>query len=387
MMTPRVSNRFGRFFLAASAGLALLALAGCASGPGGSGPDSLGGAAMLTLEDALGEAEARETLTMLKLPLPGLGAGEDALAEWSQVEMSATADRSASALALARGARLALVAGEEGVELVRVGDRLEVVDRAALGSAAGSVSLADGGVASALSEDGSTVHLFRTSGGELASAGAFPLDLALGAGARATAALLSPDGSTLAVLDAGRARVVFMDVSMGAESIGLSVRREMRAGEGLAGAAWTPDGAALVAAERLLPRAAMEGVEIVEASGRVSVYEPGSARVTSAMVPGLPGMVAVSPDGSRVAVVLSGTGEPRLALLARARDGAALLDVQDAGGEAAGLAFDARGRRVLVAMPREGAVAVWSVVGGTLRDTGKLIDTGRGVSAVAIVPE
>jgi hypothetical protein len=372
--------------------LAGVLLTGCASGPGGgSDPDALGGAAILTLEDSRGDAEARETLTMLKLPLPGLGASDDALAEWSQVETSATADRSAAPVALDATRKLALVAGEAGVELVRVGDRLEVADRAALDSPIGSVSLSSGGLAAALAEDGRTLHLFRTEAGELIEAGSFPLDLALGAGARATAALLSPDGATLAVLDAGRARMVFMEILSQNGSVGLSVQREMAAGEGLMAAAWTADGQTLVATERLLPRAAMAGVEIVEASGRVSMYTPGAsesaARVTRAMLPALPGAIAVSPDGARAAVILTGPGEPQLALVARDREGAAMLDVRPAGGEAAGLAFDQRGRRLLVAMPDEGALAVWSIVGGTLRDTGKLVDTGPGVSAVAVVPE
>ncbi len=370
----------------AALALAAASLAGCASTGDPADPGALSGAAILTIEDARGQADARETLTMLRLPLPGLGAPEGALAEWSQLETSATADRSPSPVSIDPARRLALVAGEASVDLVRIGQRMELVARIETPQPIGSVSLAPSGLAAALSEDGRTLYMLRAEAGELRLAGAFPLDLALGDGARAVAALLSPRGETLAVLDAGRSRIAFMNVTGANGSVGLETLASVPAGAGLVTGAWTPDGSALVVAERLLP-AVLEGVEVVRASGRIAVYPAGQPRSAGVMVPGFPVALAISPDGARVAAICRGPGEPRIALVARDRAGAALLDIKPAGGESAGIAFDARGRRLLVAMPEDGALALWTIVGGTLRNTNTLIDTGPGVSAVAVLPE
>ena len=96
---------------------------------------------------------------------------------------------------------------------------------------------------------------------------------------------------------------------------------------------------------------------------------------------------AVSARSGRVACVMEYAGGSALALLAPGSGDAALLDWKTLKGPAGGVAFDARGHHLLVAMPEEGALAVWAVEGTTLRDTDMLVDTGPGVSAVAIAGE
>ena len=42
---------------------------------------------------------------------------------------------------------------------------------------------------------------------------------------------------------------------------------------------------------------------------------------------------------------------------------------------------------MLVALPEQGGLGVWAIEGAALRDTGKIVDTGPGVTAVAVAGE
>ena len=153
----------------------LAALAGCASSSSSSNASRSGvtGSAILTLEDARGSLQARETLTMLNLPLPGLGGADDEPVEWSQLETRATSDWATSPVAVDSARGLALIAGEDGVTLVRTRGRIEHVAHYATDDAISSVSLAPSGLAVALSEDGSTLHVLTASDEGLSDEGAF----------------------------------------------------------------------------------------------------------------------------------------------------------------------------------------------------------------------
>jgi len=366
----------------------LAALAGCASSSSSSGASRSGvaGSAILTLEDARGDRSARETLTMLNLPLPGLGGADDEPVEWSQLETRATSDWATCPVAVDSARGLALVAGEDGVTLVRTSGRIERVAHLTTNHAIASVSLAPSGLAVALSEDGSTLHVLRADADALTDEGAFPLAMALGSGAYAGNAILGPDGR-LAVLDEGRSRLAMMRLARTDGVIGLETLWQKRTGEAPIAGAWTADGRTFVVAEKMLSDDYASEVEVVAASGRVSFYPANGDSPIRAMLPGRPTTLAVSPRGGRVACVFEHADASALALLAPARDDAALLDWKTLRGPAGGVTFDARGRHVLVAMPEEGALAVWGVDGTTLRDTDMLVDTGPGVSAVAIAGE
>lgn len=377
---PKTLSRIVLAALAAGAPLA------CSSTPGGS-RSGVTGEAILTLEDDRGDAETRETLTMLRLPLPGLGGPEGGTVEWAQLETRGAADLASAAVAVDDRHGLALVAEESGVRLVRTGADMQTVGRHETGSPVGSVSLAPGGLAVALSAGGADLHLYRATPGGLTHEGVFPLAVALGPGARASAALLSPAGDGLAVLDAGRSSVVMFTPTRGAGAVGFEMASAFRAGEGLAAGAWTPDGSAFVVAERLLSDETLEGVKVVAASGRVSVYSGSGGEPARAALPGLPHSMALDRRGRRAACVLDTPAGPELALVALDRRGAALLDSRPINDAAAGVAFDARGGHVLVALPEQGGLGVWAIEGAALRDTGKIVDTGPGVTAVAVAGE
>lgn len=365
--------------------LGALALAGCATTARGPAPSgTVTGAAIVTLEDDRGHDDARETLTMLRLPLPGLGARNDAVVQWSQLETRTSAGDSSSPVAVAPGLGVALVAAELGVELVSADERARVLDEVQTDQPVRTVSLSPRGSAAALSLDGSTLALLHTDGAALEVTGSFPLALALGAGARPVAAVLSPSGEELAVLDEGRREVTFFSIASPEDGVtGLVRGATFPAGKGLTAARWA--GGGLVVLERLWDDGELDGVEVLAASGRVSVFDPHRGRVQRAPLPGLPRTLAVAPSGKRVAVVLDEPGA--LALLAVEDGAVAVLDVQPLDGAAAGISFDQRGRSLLVAMPDLGALSVWTVRGAMLADTGLLVDTGPGVSAVAVVAE
>ncbi len=365
----------------------LAALVGCASSStGGSGASREGvtGDAILTLEDARGDRSARETLTMLNLPLPGLGGSDSEPVEWSQLETRGTADWATSPVAIDSRRGLALVAGEEGVTLVRTRGSIERVGETITGHAIASVSLAPGGMGVALSEDGTTLHLLNTSDGTLTHEGALPLGLTLGAGAHAGVALLNQHNE-LAILDEGRSRVAMMRLTRTNDgAIALEALWEQRTGNGPVAGAWTNDGRTLVVAEKMLADEIASEVEILAASGRVSFFPSRGGQPARVMLPGRPTALTVSPDGARIGVVIERREGATLALIANGRSGAALLDSVRIGEPAAGVAFDARGRHLLVALPNIGALGVWAVEGTTLRDTDMRVETGPGVSAVAI---
>lgn len=365
----------------------LAALAGCASSStGGSAAarDGVTGDAILTLEDARGDRSARETLTMLNLPLPGLGGADTEPVEWSQLETRGTADWATSPVSIDSRRGLALVAGEEGVTLVRTRGSIERVGETVTGHAIASVSLAPSGMGVALSEDGTTLHLLNTSDDALTHEGAFPLAMTLGEGAHAGVALLNQHNQ-LAILDEGRSRVAMMRLSRTDDgAISLEALWEQPTGDGPVAGAWTSDGRTLVVAEKMLSDELASELEILAASGRVSFFPSNAGDPTRVMLPGRPTAMTVSPDGSRVGVVLDRREGPTLALVMNGRSGAALLDSTRIGEPAAGVAFDTRGRHLLVALPEVGALGVWAVEGTTLRDTDMRVETGPGVSAVAI---
>lgn len=367
--------------------LALLALPvslfGCAGSGSAGTSGGVTGSAILTLEDDHGSADTRETLTMLQLPLPGLGARPTAVVEWSQIETRATANWATSPVALDAENNLAIIAGETGITLVSTDGRIEHIAEITTHHAISSVSLASNGLGVALSADGETLHVFTATLDGLTHEGEFPLSIALGDGSRAVAALLNQDG-VLAVLDAGRSRIAMLSAARTADGIELEKQWERRTGDGLVSGTWTPDGETLIVAQRMLAGELEDRVEIVSASGRLSFYPSSGADSTHAMLPGLPSSVAVDRRGERVAVVMDRPEGSALALVAAARGGAALLDWATLGAHAEGVAFDARGRNILVAMPELGALAVWAIDGAMLRDTETLVDTGPGVSAVAV---
>jgi len=380
----RPAETIARITLAALAACAPLS---CSSTPGSGSRSGVTGEAILTLEDDRGNAETRETLTMLRLPLPGLGGPEGGMVEWAQLETRGAADRASSAVAVDDRRGLAFIAEETGVRLVRTGAEMQTVGRHETGSVVGSVSIASSGLAVAMSADGSELHVFSTDQGMLAHRGVFPLSIALGPNAKATAALLSPDGEGLAVLDAGRSSVVMFTPTRTDDAFGFEMVNAFRAGAGLASGAWTPDGSAFVVAERMLSDEALEDVKVVAASGRMTVYSGASGEPQRAALPGRPGAMTIDRRGRRAVAILDTREGQSLALVALDRRGAALLDTKPIRDTAAGAAFDARGGHVLVALPEQGGLGVWAIEGGSLRDTGKIVDTGPGVTAVAVAGE
>ena len=342
---------------------------------------------ILTLEDARGRVAARETVTLLRLPLAALDTKAVSEVQWSQIETRATSDWSAAPVAIDDREGVAVIAGERGVELVATRPRVESLGRVETDHAVASVSVASNGLVAALSDDGATLHLLKLQDRTLVYEGAFPLDLVLGSGSRAVAALLSPSGETLAILDAGRSRVSMMRVAASAGSLGLEVTRHTRTATGLVAGLWTPDGDSLVVVERLLNEAKLDGVTVVTASGRLSLIDAADGTLHHVTLPGRPHAIARTTDGTRLAVLLDDAVGSDLVLLSCQPGRATILDVQPVGGPAAAVAFDRLARRVLIARPDLGALAVWAVEGDTLTDLDTVIDTGPGVSAVAVVSD
>lgn len=373
--------------LAVLACLAAAIATGCASSSN-SRSDALSGDVILTLEDSRGDVSARETLTLLNLPLPGLGGDADEVVEWSQLETRTTGDWSVSPVAVDSRRGLALIAGEGGVTLVRTDGEIVPVGTIETGDAISSVSLAADGAGVALSEDGTTLHVLRVSPRALEHVGEFPVALALGEGGDAQAALLNQHGQ-IAVLDAGRSRLTLLRLSANDEGgVVLEQEWERRVGEGVAGCAWTRDGRTLIVAERMLDDAIASSVEVHSASGRVSFYPASGDEPTRTALPGRPSALAVSADGTRVCAVLDRPAGQTLALIARdRRAGGSLLDIAGLSDHAAGAAFDAAGNHLLVTLPEVGSLGVWKVSASKLVDTGLFVDTGPGVSAVAVAGE
>ncbi len=336
--------------------------------------DAIAGRALISVE---GERTAA-TVTMLRLPLPDLGAPSDEAVEWSRMEMAIAPGAAAIAVDAERG--LALVAGETGVALLGVSDRLELLDELSAGGGVASVSLAGDGTAAVLDADGRTLRVMDASAGGLANASVFPLPIALGSGARASTALLNDHGE-IAVLDEGRSRVVLLRVDRSSDGVSLEKLWERPAGGGMIAAAWTGDGGVLAVAQRMLSDELASEVEVVAASGRVSFFEAQSGRVTNAATPGLPTALALSSDGRRAAVVIERSEGEGLALLNERRT----LDWARLSERTAGVAFDASDERLLVAMPERGELSLWEIENGVLRDSRLYVETGRGVSTAVVV--
>lgn len=372
---------------ALSTTLALALTTGCVSSSSSGGGSGLSGDVILTLEDARGDLNAQETLTLLNLPLPGLGGDEDEVVEWSQLETRATSDWSASPVSVDSRRGLALIAGESGVTLVRTDGVIEPVGSVETSGAISSVSLAGDGTGVALSEDGATLHVLRATRDALEHTGEFPIAMALGEGGDAYAALLNQHAQ-LAVLDEGRSRLVLFSLAKD-ESRGVVLEQVWKrsVGAGVTGCAWTRDGRTLVVGERMLADDLARRVEVHVASGRVSFYPADGGDPVRATLPGRPSAVAVNADGSRICAVLDRSGGQALALIARERRDATLLDIARLDDRAAGAGFDAAGRHLLVALPEVGSLGVWRVDASKLIDTGLFIDTGPGVSAVAVAGE
>ncbi len=271
--------------------LTAAALGGCASSTSSTSTatNAVTGSMILTLEDDHGFANTRETLTMLQLPLPGLGASQSTPVAWSQIETRATADWSAEPVAYDNTNKLALVAGETGITLVSTaGGRIEHIADIHTDHPIASVSLTTNGLAAALSQDGVTLHIYTAASNGLTEEATFPLAIALGENSSAIAALFSIAGD-LAVLDAGRSAVALFRANRSFDgSISLDKQWEHPTARGLTAGAWSPDGQTLAIAQRMLDQEIEDQVDILTAPGRISFITAETGQNTHTMLPGSP---------------------------------------------------------------------------------------------------
>jgi len=420
----------GRLLLTAGALLVTAVAASCAAG-GGQAPRvnaSLDGAFILSLEDAdapptavldgslVGrEPHASDTLTVVRLPLPGASPDSPAVSEYAQALTQSSFVGSPMSLSVAPdGAWAAVAASRAGAQ----GGRERLEDLAPLSRIAlydlrawppwetdatdacrepASVDIhPEGRRLCAVSAATGELVILNVRGGRFREAVRIQVGRIFETEHAPTGAFWSPDGRAIAVCF-GAGGVGFLGVDLSRiERPSLSALGSLTAAGRFARlGAWTPDGAAFLALDTGWIDAE-RGMREPGHVGGAHLVVPGAGVAASVELPGDPHALAISPDGSRALVTGLAKTDPHepdvsqrtggtLALLGVGRGSLEALDRAACGSLPLDVDFDATGRGAIVADFAEGRVEVFRVEGSRVSFTGLRVETNYGAHQARVV--
>lgn len=365
----------------------------------------------------LREPGAIDTVTLLDLPLPSAGSGEQ-LASFVQLLAPTSMQGGPSSLSVSRDGTRAMVTSRMGSappDGVDVGQlpvsrvitlldltqgRGRVVEAYALCAQPSAVSFDSTGTRGAVIGRGASelviVEIRETGFG---TSYRLRLEQLFGAGCEPTDVAWSPDGDVVCVSMGGAGRVAFFRVlehpldRFATELIG-----SVEVGRYPSVVRWTTDGRAVVVADsgweseflsRYIPEGggALHVVTSPSDGARVSVGASVELSVA-------PSSIAIDPRGEMLAAVSrdrrGGAGRLGLYSIDTGAMSLTLLDTATTGGLALDVAFDVSGRGVLVAEFESGAIEVFEVVdeGGRAGLSARTmrVETNYGLHALRVVP-
>lgn len=419
-----------RLLLTTGALLVTAVVASCAAGGGQAAQvnASLDGAFILSLEDAdapptalldgslVGrEPHTSDTLTVVRLPLPGASPDSPAVSEYAQaLTDSAFVDSPMSLSVSPDGAWAAIAASRAGAQAGR--ERLEdlaplsrialydlrawpprLTDEATACREPASVDIhPEGGRLCAVSGATGELVILHVRAGRFREVVRIPVGRIFETEHAPTGAFWSPDGGTIAVCF-GAGGVGFLGVDLSTiERPALSALGSLTpAGRFARLGAWTPDGAAFLALDTGWIDAE-RGMREPGQVGGAHLVVPGAGVAASVELPGEPHAIAISPDGSRALVTGLAKADPHepdttrrtggtLTLLRVGRGSLESLDRTACGSLPMDVDFDATGRGAIVADFAEGRVEVFRVEGSRVVFTGLRVETNYGVHQARVV--
>jgi DNA-binding beta-propeller fold protein YncE len=362
----------------------------------------------------LREPGAIDTVTLLDLPLPEAGSGEQ-IASFAQILTPTSMQGSPSCISVSADGSRALVTSRMGpapAEGVEVGQlppskvvtlldltdgRGRVIESYALCAQPSAVSFDPSGTrAAVIGRGASELVIVEVRQTRFGSSYRLRLEQLFGEGCEPTDVAWHPSEDVVAVTMGGAGVVAFFGVlddprdTFATELIG-----SVEAGDYPSVARWMPDGGALIVADSRWESEFFNRY-IPEGSGAIHVVVPPDGGVDASVrvsveLPVAPSSIAVAPGGALIASVSrdrrGGRGELRL----YAFDGASLAHAASAatGGLAMDVAFDTSGRGVLVGEFESGAIEVFEVIDSAgvvgLSARTMRVETNYGLHALRVV--